>query len=211
MNTLYVAVVHGMERSVRFLLENGSDAVGGLPAIAQAICVLIRHGHTVILEILLKVEGEENQEVWANHYQVYQLHDDSYLRGVPTLANNWCSILHVAAKFCSIPGLHVLLSAGADTEHCDFQGKLAIDQIGSLLPDDKKNGSMEAAVLRMIQKGPAFRARSWTWPDTVGPTLGGTSKVPQLSSPPVSKKTLAGARTFRKLGGRLDISRSFDW
>ncbi|CAM9236829.1 unnamed protein product [Ectocarpus sp. 6 AP-2014] len=98
----------------------------------------------------------------------------------------------------------------ADTETCDLKGKLAVDHIGSLLPDDKRNGSMEAAVQLMLQKGPAFRVRSWVWPGTTA-THGGASKVPQSSSNPVPKKTRTGARTFGEIGQRLDTSRSFDW
>ncbi|CBN77522.1 ankyrin repeat-containing protein 10_01 [Ectocarpus siliculosus] len=212
-SALHEAIGIGKGNSVRFLLENGLEAVGGLPAIAGAMAVSVWYGYIDILEMLLNVEGGEKQEVWANQH-VYFAHDGSLLRGVPgpTMATKfeWLPILHYAAKYCSIPALRILLSAGADTETCDLKGKLAVDHIGSLLPDDKRNGSMEAAVQQMLQKGPAFRVRSRAWPDTTA-THGGASKVTQSSSNPVPKKTRTGARTFGKIGQRLDISRSFDW
>ncbi|CAN0113438.1 unnamed protein product [Ectocarpus sp. 8 AP-2014] len=70
---------------------------------------------------------------------------------------------------------------------------------------------MEAAVRKMLKMEPAFRARSWTWPNTVDATVGGASKVPQSSSKSMPKGTRKETRTFRKISQRLDISRSFDW
>lgn len=139
---------------------------------------------------------------------------DSLLRSVPTMPTkfDWYPILHVAAKCCSIPAVHVLLGAGADTDNADTNGTLAIDQIGPLLPDDNRNGSTEEAVRRMLQKGPAFRARSWAWPGTTDITLGGPSKAPSSSSAPVLKTSMRmGAQLFKPMGERLDISRNFDW
>ncbi|CAM9404315.1 unnamed protein product [Ectocarpus sp. 8 AP-2014] len=90
---------------------------------------------------------------------------------------------------------------GLPAETRDFQGKLAVDHIASRVPDDKRNGSMEAAVRRILRKGPAFRARSWTWPGAVNATLGGASKVPPSSSTPVLKTRMhAGGQMLKSAG-----------
>ncbi|CBN77519.1 Ankyrin [Ectocarpus siliculosus] len=120
---LHKAVIVGMGTSVRFLLENGLDAVGGLPGIAEAIRISVWFGCIDGLEMLLNVHGEKKQEFWAKHY-VFGVQDDSLLGSVPfsitAILCEWYPILHYAAKHYSIPALHVLLSAGAIPETCDF-------------------------------------------------------------------------------------------
>ncbi|CAM9992531.1 unnamed protein product, partial [Ectocarpus sp. 12 AP-2014] len=120
---LHRAVIVGKGTSVRFLLDNGLDAVGGLPGIAEAIRISVWFGCIDGLEMLLNVQGEKKQEFWANQC-VFRVQDDSLLGGVPlsttAIKYEWYPILHYAAKHCSVPALHVLLSAGAKTETRDF-------------------------------------------------------------------------------------------
>ncbi|CAB1104200.1 unnamed protein product [Ectocarpus sp. CCAP 1310/34] len=89
-----------------------------------------------------------------------------------------------------VPAVRVLLSAGADTEKYYCQGRLARDQIGSPLPDDKRNGSTEAAIRTTLLKGPAFRTRSWTWPGMTDAPPDGTWKYPPSSSTPALEKRM---------------------
>ncbi|CAM9719408.1 unnamed protein product, partial [Ectocarpus fasciculatus] len=86
-------------------------------------------------------------------------------------------------------------------EKADSQGKLASEGIGSMLPDDKRNVDKEGAIRRMLQRAPAFRARSWTWPATLGAARGaGLTPAPN---------TPMGPRVSRSKGGQL-FGRSFD-
>ncbi|CAM9795005.1 unnamed protein product [Ectocarpus sp. 12 AP-2014] len=70
---------------------------------------------------------------------------------------------------------------------------------------------MEAAVQRMLQK--VYRCSVIDHGHGPVRWIRLTAEVrmcPQSSSNPVPKKTLTGARTFGKMGQRLDISRNFD-
>ncbi|CAM9183095.1 unnamed protein product, partial [Ectocarpus sp. 4 AP-2014] len=110
----------------------------------------------------------------------------------------------------SIPAVRVL-SAGAGTEKCDFQGMFAIDQIEPLLLDDKRKGSMEAAVRRMLQRVPAFRARSWPWPGMAdAPLDGACNDSPSFSTPVLKTRVHMGGLIRTSTGEKFDISRSFD-
>lgn len=153
------------------------------------------------------MDGEEKREDWANHSGFHLVRNPSLSRlSRGTFGDGHvCTLLDVSTTECSIPAVHVLLSAGADTERRNFQRKLALRRIGLMLPDEKRNVAMEAAVRRMLQKGPAFRDRSWIWPSTMDPPLGRVSNVPPSCSTPVPKTTPTGARIFRPMGERLFI------
>ncbi|CAM9472028.1 unnamed protein product [Ectocarpus fasciculatus] len=224
-NSLNVAAQRGMAGSVRFLLKNGLGAVGGEPAIADAMLYSVVCKHVDILEILLNVEGAEKQEVWANqstnchplenhsHYErlwgEVPVHDIPEARAV--LATKFGSpLLHVAAMHCSIPALRVLLSAGANTEKTDPRGELAKDKIGQLLSDDERNVDEEAAARKILLKGPAFRARSWAWPATTNAALGRASRKAHLSFSTPVPQTPMRVQIFKQTDEKL-FSRSFDW
>ncbi|CAM9269589.1 unnamed protein product [Ectocarpus sp. 12 AP-2014] len=217
MNSLNAAAKLGKGGSVRFLLQNGLEAVGGKPAIADAMRTSVQYGLFDMLTILLNVEGDEKQEVWANQF-VYCSHetvdvgmaparDFPRTHAIMAIAFG-CPLLHTAAKYCAIPAIRVLLSAGALAEKADSQGKVAEDVIG--VYGHERNGSVEAAVRALLLKGPAFRARSWAWPATMNATLGRPSRNAHPPSSTLVPKTPMGSQTFRQLDVKL-FSKSFDW
>lgn len=50
-------------------------------------------------------------------------------------------------------------------------GALACDVVGEGSADDMKDVAKESGLRRMLQRGPAFRARSWTWNVGTGPAI----------------------------------------
>lgn len=151
------AIVHGQDSVVGILLEEGLQAIGGKLAVELAIPEAMRrsveHERVRVLQQLLDVQDGENRLKWAK------------------------PMIHYAAGHCSLRSVHVLLSAGADATEDDFQGATAKDCIGTHLPQDKRDPKKMAAVGRMLARGPAFRACSWTWPSATT-SLG--TKAPRL-------------------------------
>lgn len=152
-HALREAVRSGRENVVQILLDEGLEAVGGLRAIPDALLFSIVGAHVGILRRLLNVQGV--QEAWANVH-VQATREDVY--GLQP-------ILHVAAGCCSHRAAHVLLSAGADESAVNGGGERASDVIGAFERGSSGKGAKEAALRRILilERGPAFRARSWTW------------------------------------------------
>lgn len=125
MSALLRAVLSGMGTSVRFLLKNGSDAVGGLPGIAEAMRISVWLGHIDILEMLLNVQGEEKQESWANQC-VFGVQDDSLPRGDPfsTLATEITQFFK--SRPCIAPSLPFMFFSrlGQAPNHMTFKASL---------------------------------------------------------------------------------------
>lgn len=143
------AVVGNHASSVRVLLEAGLEAVGGPDALMTAILQsfdLKKSGK--VLGLLLAVNGEAEKQRWAN----------TKLEGTP--------ILHMAAALAEVALLSVLLAAGADETAVDPQGISAFAMTGTMVETDGrgKNPAEEAACRRMLERAPAFRAVSWSFP-----------------------------------------------
>lgn len=77
-------------------------------------------------------------------------------------------MLHFAAEFTSLGAVKLLLAAGADEAAVDNHGALPRDVIGTAQPEFgppiESDPTNEAAIARVLKRGPAFRARSWAWP-----------------------------------------------
>lgn len=127
----------------------------------------------ILRVLLLNVEREEGQEFWAN-YPVFphiELIAVKFPAGTPLgrvnailAAKFRIPLIHVATRCCSLRAAHVLLSAGADETAVDARGQHASDLVGDFQAgDNKKDAARERGFRRMLQRGPAFRARSWTW------------------------------------------------
>lgn len=149
-SALSVAVQQNQVGVVRILLgsEKAKKAVGGISLVPHVMGFAVsRKGKNSakILQMLLAVEGEEKQRRWVG------------------LSLGEGPMLHAAAAFTSLEGTHVLLAAGADEEETNAGGERASDIIGSALPICDRDDDLEKAVCRMLQRGPAFRARSWAW------------------------------------------------
>ena len=135
------------------------DAVGGRLLLPQVMCLATFEDRARILHVLLNVEGEDRWQFWA--------------REIPRFAGDKAtedlSSLHRAASHGAFRSMRLLLAAGADEMARDPFGFRASAGIGVAMPPSAKDPSKRCAtVARELKRAPAFRARSWTWPATVG-------------------------------------------
>lgn len=147
-SALIGAVQEGREGVVSILLGADSiDTVGGAAAVSKAIRTAVRKREARMLHMLLATaEGEKQQELWAR-----QRSSDTPL-------------LSQAAEAGSLAVVNVLLRAGAQeneggpgnrpSECIRFTGRI--------------NPPQEAAIVRMLRRGPAYRARPRAWPTGAG-------------------------------------------
>ncbi|CAN0070648.1 unnamed protein product [Laminaria digitata] len=192
---LLAAVDKGFVNVVRALIEGGRvRVVGGREVLPPALHFAISSRRATILRLLLSVEGEARRSEWAN-----------------STNPGGTDVLHFGAGYCYPAAIGILLEAGADETRRDGDGRLARDVIGVNLGRDgggpHRKWGEEIAIRRMLQRGPAYRARSWVWPsgeeeaDVGGRGDGGTTAAAAadvLSPPPAVKPpTVTGVRTFR--------------
>lgn len=168
-SALIIAVNRGNDSIVRTPLEEGLDAVGGLRAIPEAICLAVKLEKISILQRLLAVEGEETTDTWAR-CRVWSgpclRFRDGFIPGISDHGDDQTilaykfggPLLHCAAENFSFCAICVLLSSGADETELDTQGKLARERIGVHVRAEEKGPGKDAAISRVLLQGPAFRA-----------------------------------------------------
>ena len=147
---LRIAVCEGFVGVVRVLIEEGGiRAVGGDIPLTEAICFAVGIGYARILQLLLTARGETGRSGLAN----------TPLKG--------SHLLHYGA-FCSHPAVvSVLLEAGADEAARGSKRRIPRELIGvhiGLDAETQMDRGKNVAIRRMMQRGPAYRARSWAWP-----------------------------------------------
>ena len=186
--------------AVVLIKKGGIRAVGGRMVLPKALYMSVQFHQTGILRLLLTVFGEEGRSELANTYL-----KDSYL-------------LHYGAAYCCPAAVSILLESGADEEARDSKGRTARDALGLCCGRDmvRRYRGEGVAIRRMLQRGPAYRARSWAWPyfaerdvgrsddgSSSGDVSGGgdgdlTPTSPVFSSPPAVKPPpVMGMRIFR--------------
>ena len=188
---LAAAVCKGFVGVARILIiEGGIRVIGGGTAVAHALGVAVHVRQPIILRLLLGADGEDKRSAWANNVTFKGEH-----------------LLHVGASYCCPAVVNVLLEAVANEAARNPEGRIPRDVIGVELGRDgepQMNGMKEIAVRLMLERGPAYRARSWAWPsdeeanagDGGGTTAAAAAGV--LSSPPAMKTPPAIClRTFR--------------
>lgn len=197
---LAVAVKNGFVGVVRVLInEVGIRMVGGRRALPRALAVAVCSRQVIILRLLLAAEGDERRSEWANTSVDGQ------------------TILHYAACVCYPAAVSTLLGAGADEAACDSRGRIPLDAIGQSFGfETSTEREKEVATNRMLQRGPAYRARSWVCscaeePDACGSVdsetvaattvAGDPSSLAAESLPPV-----IGVQVFRAKKGRSSES-----
>lgn len=141
------------------LLSAGMEANGGSSALTYAMFHCLSHPCGKILRLLLAVVGEEGKGRWANI---------TYPLG---------PILHTASSLGNVTALSVLLAAGADATAVDIKGRLALDAAGEFVVEvgRSRNPAQDAACRRVLERAPAFRALSWSFP--AGASLDGDDAV----------------------------------
>lgn len=151
---------HG--KVVDVLLDSGRGVLQRNDLLSSSVrCVAILGGRVDILQQLLDVDGEGRRGQWAR----------SSFR---------CkSMLHYAAGFARLSCVNALLRAGADEIVSDGQLRRPDDVVGSYGPIESqalpfpgisdlskvdKDPATISAIRRMLERGPAYRARSWAYP-----------------------------------------------
>ena len=186
--------------AVVLIKEGEIRALGGWMLLPKALYMSVRLRQTGILRLLLTVYGEEGRSELAN----------TYIKGT--------YLLHYGAAHCCPAAVSTLLESGADEEARDSEGRTARDALGlccgwDMLRRDRGKG---VAICRMLQRGPAYRARSWAWPCFSERDVGRSGDVssggdvsgsgdgdlaptsPVFSSPPAVKTPpVMGMRIFR--------------
>ena len=191
------AVEKGFLGVVRLLMNDlGTRPAADDKALVVALCTAACFRQVKSLRLLLTVNGDERRSEWANAYQ------------------NGRSLLHFGARCCYPAAVSTLLEAGADETARDANGWIPRDIIGVKVDRDVKrqvDQREEVAIHRMLQRGPAYRARSWAWPSTEAEdagcsgdgstattaSAGAAAAVFVVLSPPPAMKTP------RFLGGRI--------
>lgn len=144
---LDIAVTNKNEEVVRVLLDRGIEAIGGSRAFPNALNIAaMRKERTRILRMLLSAEGDGRRQHWARVF--FEL--------TPMLG--WA-----VASNC-LKEVAILLEAGADETVPDGFGRQPSSIIALHLEPSERNATTEAAIARLLQRAPAMRARSWTWP-----------------------------------------------
>lgn len=181
---LLAACLGGHERMVyKFLLIGAVGAIEGDADLTELLRSSVQYRQPIILRLLLTACGEERRSEWANNN----------LEG-------W-SVVHLAAGYCFSAVVSILLRAGADGAGYDPEGRTAQEAIGLYsFPINyiqrgpiRSDPSEGIAIRRMLDRGPAYRARSWAWPcddrggvDGSGRGYEDTASAILASSAPVS-------------------------
>lgn len=97
--------------------------------------------------------------------------------------------LHYAAGYCHPFAMSLLLGAGANETIRDSSGKTPLDVVNTVRDDNIGFGRRQ--VRRMLAQAPAYRARSWKWPDT---SVTFASAAESAKNAPDSAAGEAGAR-----------------
>eukprot|EP00752_Nemacystus_decipiens_P014985 g13343.t1 len=179
MSSLWMAMEKGHENVVRMIVDAGMDIIGGAMALLGAMCRASERRQARTLDLLLGVEGEARKKHWVRE-----------------VAGN-LPILHHAAMYGSLAAVQVCLSAGADEHFVNATGIKASDIAGIYAPPKTQN--LGNAIRRLLQRGPACRARSWAWPPLKADAAGG--------KPRPSAAALVAVRVFRQRNDRLFTTR----
>lgn len=136
------AAGEGVGDVVRMQVDECLKPIRTSVMIPYAIATAAAKGHARILQMLLVVEGEDKLEHWARS------------------GFDGCLTLHRAAKYGQLATTSVLLAAGANERACCC-GMTASEHAGRPMMLDAKGPAFVRATVRLLARGPAFRARSW--------------------------------------------------
>ncbi|CAM9621089.1 unnamed protein product, partial [Laminaria digitata] len=127
--------------------EGGIRAVGGKEALTSALEHAVTDRRARMLRLLLAVDGRERRSEWANV-------EDGYL-------------LHFGSAYCHPAAVSILLEAGGDEAAPDSAGLVPLEVLAQGVTEEDDLQMVPGriiAIRRMLQRGPAYRARSWAWP-----------------------------------------------
>lgn len=218
---LVAAVVQGHAKIVRVLLdERGMEVIRTPRLQRQSIFAAVLCGRVDILRQIVDADAEEGKGRAEWEAPCISLLGDA---------------LHIAVRYSVLKSVNILLAAGVDERWPAMDRRLPRDTVGikcevdpptkqlvyvatmaSLRADNDWGNLEESSIRRMLERGPAFRARSWLWPaDTPDAAAAQVHAVdvPLSLKPTPTKKNPLGAskRAFPwKKSGTLR-SNAFNW
>ena len=205
---LTMAAVKGFVDVVRVLINEGGIRAGGdVMVLTNPLYASIRSRQARILRLLLTVGREEGRAELTN----------ANLMGI--------RLLHCGAGYCYPAAVSLLLEAGADWTARHSEGRIRQDAIGVDIHQNDQvqmDRGKEAAVGRMLQRGPSYRARSWAWASDDGADIGGSgdgdtnaaasATSAALASRPAAKIPVVVAfRVFRPIEQQQQVLRETHW
>eukprot|EP00752_Nemacystus_decipiens_P014990 g13347.t1 len=178
--SLGCAAERGHEGVTAVLLDAGLETVGGVEAVRDAMLRAIKNDHPRILDMLLGIEGEEMRPWWAKLAST---------KGFP--------MLMFAAVGCCLAATRVLLAAGAhERVFKDHEGPVS-EIVGRAVDRGERDKAKEAALVRMLERGPAFRARTYCWPNETSAVTSGAIVLARSAGGQVTPNAPLGVRIFR--------------
>lgn len=149
--SLFAAVQMGKEKVFSLLVDHGLEEAVGLDAFPRALEYAAQFKRVNMLQVLLGLEEKARQENWArDSVKYFGLLGHAVRYGV--WRRNGAEAFQASAAT-----VYILLSAETDVGDTG-------DTIGASLPAHQRDPHKEAAISRMLERAPAFRARSWAWP-----------------------------------------------
>ncbi|CAN0024897.1 unnamed protein product, partial [Laminaria digitata] len=166
---IVMATIGNQARMVNFLLERGADPdmpvtkelphpsplseIAAAMAGERALHIAARSGSLEIVRLLLKRSADPNVADSRGYTPLFA-----------TCENLNRRLLHGGPGFCCSATVNMLLEAGADETARDSKGRTPLDVIRLGVGRDdvpRMDRGKRVAVRRMLQRGPAYRARSW--------------------------------------------------
>ncbi|CAM9423517.1 unnamed protein product [Scytosiphon promiscuus] len=195
--SLYAAVQMGKEKVFDLLVDHGIEEAVGLEAIPRALEYAAQFKRVSMLQVLLGLDAKARQEKRARRGSVkyLELLDHAVRYGAWRRGGT-------EAFQASLATIHILLSAGTDVGGTG-------DVIGMSLPAHQRDPRKEAAISRMLERAPAFTARSWAWPcqtDADARVLGGDSRTARPSRSRASRSPIR-VRVVRPMRGGVVSTR----
>lgn len=182
---LVMAVDAGHENIVRLLVDAGPSALD----LREAVHAGVWHRSPRVVHALLAATEGWSRRLVANHPVEGRL------------------MLHLAAASGSLATVHALLWAGAFETFVDAGGDRAANVIGSNRPPcEGRDPYTEAAISRVLERGPAFCARSLAWEESVA--CGGSNNRRIGTGGSLSTFGVLPTRVFRSRG-RASLFRMF--
>ncbi|CAM9160827.1 unnamed protein product, partial [Ectocarpus sp. 8 AP-2014] len=191
--SLFMALCRGFTDVVGVLLSSPEalKAAGGYDEIRHAMCWAMQQGQPESLRLLIRVGSKARY--WSNQLVL-----------VPgRLSDNQVEVpaLQCAVCYQCVESTKLLLEAGADerflTNHkpADLLGA-----VGLLLDAEDRDPQKAAEIVRVLRRAPAFRARSWRWPEATGTPVDAGSDPGDDAAAPLGAQIFwpAGRNFFTK-------------
>lgn len=142
---LATAARHGHFEAVQMLLKFGVSKLGP-NAYRDALSDVAMAGNVRMIRELVRAEG------------------GVHVKGA--LTSTRMTPLHYTAGYCHPLATFILLEAGGDENAADNMAKTPVDVVDTMRNEHVRHGLGRRRVRRMLAQGPAYRARSWKWPNT---------------------------------------------